>query len=173
MSRTVSITARRHDEAQHSDEVEVLLMQFEHADLEAPIRISSDATRLSVDPLLYGTRSTWNGADPATEPYLFAFASYQMPGDQEDAPAAVRVILDLFDDTLVKKLRSTITPATAHLAVVYAASPNTVEIEYRGLEIGDISYGEQLVITSSRRAIEERGVPRDLMTKDRFPGLFR
>ena len=173
MSRSVSIPARRHDEARSSTEVEVLLMQFEHADLDAPIRISSDATRLSVDPLLYGTRSTWNGADPATEYYEFAFASYQMPGDQEDAPAAVRVILSLFDDTLVKKLRSTITPATAHLAVVYAASPDTVEIEYRGLEVSDISYSDQLVITSARRAIEERGVPRDLMTKDRFPGLFR
>lgn len=173
MSRAVSITARRHNESRTSDQVEVLLMQFEHDDLAAPIRISSDAMRLSTDPLLYGTRSTWNGADPETEPYLFAFASYEMPGDQADAPAAVRVILDLYDDTLVAQLRATSTPPTAHMAVVYATSPDTVELEYRGLEVSDASYGDQLVITAARRAIEERGVPMDLMTKDRFPGLFR
>lgn len=173
MSRTVSITARRYAEDETSDQVEVVLMQFEHADLDAPIRISSDVTRLSTDPLLYGTRSTWNDADPETEPYLFAGASIQMPGDQDGAPAAVQLVLDLYDDTLVTQLRATTTPATAHLAVVYAASPDVIELEYRGLEVSDASYGEQLVITAARRAIEDRGVPQHLMTKDRFPGLYR
>jgi hypothetical protein len=173
MSRAVSITARRHAEGETSDQVEVVLMQFEHADLDAPIRISSDINRLSTDPLLYGTRSTWNDANPETEPYLFAFASIQMPGDQDGAPAAIQLVLDLFDNTLVNQLRSTITPATAHLAVVYAASPNAVEIEYRGLEVSDASYGNQLVITAARRAIEDRGVPQHLITDGRFPGLFR
>ena len=174
MSRSVSITARTHTEARASDEVEVLLMQFEHDDLAAPIRISSDPTeRLTTDPPRYGTRSTWNGADPATEPYLFLAASFELPGDQDDAPASVRIVLDLFDATLVAQLRSIATQATAHMALVFAASPDTVELEYRDLLVISADYGEQLTITASRRPIEDEAVPKDRFTKDRFPGLFR
>lgn len=149
-------------------------MQFEHEDLAAPIRISSDPTeRLSTDPLRYGTRSTWNNANPATEPYQFLAASFEVPGDQEDAPATVRLVLDMFDASLVKQLRSIATQATAHLALVFSETPNTVELEYRGLRVLSIDYGEQLTITASRQPIEDESVPKDRFTKDRFPGLFR
>jgi hypothetical protein len=173
MSRTLSLTARSHGQAAQPEDVEVVLMQFDHDDLDAPIRISSDPTeRLSTEPLRYGTRSSWNGTDPQAAPFYFLAAGFELPGDQEDAPAAVRIVLDLFDATLVTLLRSVSTQGTAHLAIVFAASPDTVEIEFRDLRITTVEYGEQLVITCSRRPIEEEGVPAIRMTKDRFPGLF-
>lgn len=174
MSRTLSLTARTFGQAAASGEVAVVLIQVEHPSLAAPIRLSSDPTvLLSEEPLRYGTRSTWNGADPATEPFVFTVASFVLPGDQEDAPASLQLVLDLFDAALVTQLRSVTTQATLHLALVLASSPDLVEIEYRGLRVVSADYGEQLTITATRRPIEDEAVPKDRFTKDRFPGLFR
>lgn len=173
MRQTLSFTARSQSLSGTPEEVPVLLMQFEHASLPAPVRVSSDPTeRLQDDPPLYGTRSTWNSADPATEPYLFLSAGFVLPGDQEDAPAAVQIVLNTLDAALITSLRSVNTRATAHLALVLASAPNLVQIEYRGLQVLSIEYGEQLTITASRQPIEEEAVPKDRFTKDRFPGLI-
>ncbi|SDY55561.1 hypothetical protein [Citreimonas salinaria] len=174
MSRLVSITARTHAEAQYSDEVEVLLIHIDHPELDAPIRLSSDPTeRLTTDPLTYGTRSAWKDSDPATEPFRFIMASFEMPGDQEDAPAAFGITIDLFDATLVKAVRSFSTRATAALAVVYASAPDAVEVEYHGLEVIAADYGTQVVIGASRKPIEEEEAVAHRITKARFPGMFR
>lgn len=174
MSRTLSLTARTFGQAAASGEVAVVLIQIEHASLDAPVRISSDPTvLLSEEPLRYGTRSTWNGSDPATEPFVFAVASFVLPGDQEDAPAAMQLVLDLFDAALVTKLRSVNTQSTLHVAVVFASAPDLVEMEWRGLRVVSADYGERLTISATRRPIEEEAVPKDRFTKDRFPGLFR
>ena len=74
--RRVSLNARRAFDAELSDQVEVALFRFEHSALAAPVLLSTDPTvRLGTDPLTYGTRSAWMGADPASEPYLFVLAS--------------------------------------------------------------------------------------------------
>ncbi|WP_425099130.1 hypothetical protein [Tropicibacter sp. S64] len=174
MSR-VSLNARRQQEAEHTDEVEVVLMQFEHASLAAPIRVSTDPTeRISAEPLLYGTRSRWLDADPATEPFLALSAYIELPGDQEQAPAGARITLEVTNAELVTALRGITTRAIAHLCVVLASAPDEVELEFRDLRLIDVSYDAgsvSLVIT--RNPIEDEGVPCDRITKERFPGLFR
>lgn len=173
MRRTLSLTARDQSLSATPQEVPVVLMQFEHAALEAPVRVSSDPTeRLQDDPPLYGTRSTWNSADPATEPYLFLSAGFVLPGDQEDAPAAAQIVINTLDASIVTALRSINTQATAHIALVLASAPDLVQIEYRGLRVLTIEYGEQLTLTVSRQPIEEEAVPKDRFTANRFPGLI-
>lgn len=174
MSRSLSLTARTHAEAQFSGEVEVVLLEVTHPDWELPWRLSTDPTeRLSTDPLRYGTRSTWRGANPMTEPFEFVVASMELPGDQEDAAAEIRIIADLFDSEMVSVLRGVTTRATAHLAVVLASQPSVVEVEYTGLEVTAAEYADALVVSASRKPIEEEGVPMHRMTKERFPGMFR
>lgn len=173
MRRTLSFTARQQSLSAYPEEVPVLLMQFEHPSLATPIRVSSDPTeRLQDDPPLYGTRSIWNGAEPTTEPYLFLSAGFVLPGDQENAPAAAQIVINTLDAALITAFRSINTQGTAHLALVLASAPNLVQIEYRGLRVLSVEYGEQLTITASRRPIEEEAVPKDRFTRDRFPGLI-
>lgn len=72
--RRVSLNARLAQDALGSDEIYVALFEINHPDLEKPIRLSTDNTeRLSVEPLYYGTRSTWRG--PIRSPILISGSS--------------------------------------------------------------------------------------------------
>ncbi|TMV09815.1 hypothetical protein FGK63_01725 [Ruegeria sediminis] len=173
--RRVSLNARSAAEAATTDEVEIALFSITHPYLDAPVRLSTDPTeRLSVEPLMYGTRSAWDGADPVTDPYLFVLASAELPSDQEDAPATATIVLENVDNDIAALLRSFTDLPVVNMAVVLASSPDVVEVEYRDLRIvgaeGDAS---EISLQISRRPIEDETVPMDRFTKDRFPGLFR
>lgn len=160
--------------APSTDKVEVALLTIEHASMAAPVRLSTDPTeRLSVDPIMYGTRSDWMGADPENEPYLFVLASAEVPGDQEDTPAAASIVLENVDNRIAEQLRSVTSRATVHMATVYSHSPDLIDTEWRDMRLisadGDAS---EVTLTISREPIEEESFPCDRMTRDRFPGLF-
>lgn len=173
--RIVSLNARTAFDAASTAEVEVMLFTFEHPTLSAPVRLSTDPTeRISREPLIYGTRSSWMGADTAAEPFLFMLASAALPDDIEDGPAPAEIIIDNVDVGIAETLRSITNRATAHMAIVLAATPDVIEAEARDLRLvaaeGD---AERVVLHLSRLPIEEESVPMDRFTKQRFPGLFR
>lgn len=172
--RRVSLNARLAQDAVGSDEIYVALFEIDHPDLEKPIRLSTDNTeRLSVEPLYYGTRSTWRGANPITDPYLWVIASTLLPGDQEDQPAAGTLILENLDAEMVRLVRSNSGIATLHLAVVLADTPNLIEAEYTNMEIAstDIDAGE-IVLSFGREEIEMEPFPAHRMSRNYYPGLF-
>lgn len=174
MSRRVSLNERLAQEAGSTAEIRVVLVEITHPDLPEPIRLSTDNTeRLSVDPLYYGTRSTWRGANPSTEPYLWVIASTLLPSDKEDVPAGGTLILENLDREMVRLVRSYTDMATISMAVVLASSPDLLEAEYTGMEIlsADIDAGE-IVLTFSREEIEMEPFPKDRMTRNNNPGLF-
>ena len=173
--RRVSVNARTAFDAETGGDIEVALFVFEHSFLPEPIRLSTDPTeRLSADPIMYGTRSSWMGANPVTDPYLFVLASAEVPGDMEDAPASATLVLENVDNEIAAVLRSFVDYATVHMAVVLAGSPDLVEVEYRDLKLvsADGDAGE-VRIAIGRRPIEDERVPMDRFTKDRFPGIYR
>ena len=66
MSRRLSLNARQAQIDPVSPEIDVVLIEIAHPDLDAPLRLSTDNTEMiSDEPRIYGTRSTWRGADPA------------------------------------------------------------------------------------------------------------
>lgn len=173
MSRRLSLNARLAHDEQSTAEIEVVLFEVTHPALAAPIRLSTDnAERLSSDPLYYGTRSTWRGANVATEPYLWIVASAVLPDDSEDAPAAAQIVLDDLDAEITELLRSFTTPATVNMAVVLASSPNEIEAEWLDLRL-TLSEGNAAEITMSlsREEIELEPFPPGRMTRHKFPGL--
>ena len=175
MSREISKSARQAFEDATSSEGEIALFVFEHSSLTDPLRICTNPTdRLSDDPLAYGTRSTWQGANPTTDPYLFVLMSAEAPGDQEDATASATIILENVDNRISEVLRSFTDLATVHMAVVLASSPNIVEAEYLNMNLlsADGDAGE-VQLTIGRKPLDEEDVPRDRFTKDRFQGLHR
>ncbi len=173
--RKVSLNARDAFEAQSTREIELALFVIEHPSLDAPIRLSTDPTeRLSIEPLMYGTRSSWMGADPATDPYLFVLASTDVPSDLEDAPASATFVLENVDNEIAAILRSFVDRPTVHMAVVLASSPNTPELEYHGLVMtGSEGDAGEVSVSISRQPIEDESAQMDRFTKDRFPGCFR
>ncbi len=172
--RRVSLNARLAGDATSSGEVEALLLEITHPDLEKPIRLSTDNTeRISTAPLVYGTRSTWRGADPVTEPFLWLVASALVPSDLEDAPAAGTLILEVLDAEMVRLLRSFTGRATLAMAVVLSSSPSVVEAEWSDMPIisAEITPSE-ITIQFSREEIEAEYYPTGRMTRSQFPGLF-
>lgn len=171
----MSLNARLAQDAEASADIYVVLIEIRHPQLAEPIRLSTDNTeRLSDDPLYYGTRSTWRGADPASQPYLWVVASALVPSDIEDAPAAATVILENLGSDTVALLRSFTDLATVDMAVVLAATPSLIEAEFTDLRLmsHDISAGE-IALRISREEIELEPFPALRMTRDRFPGVHR
>lgn len=173
--RQVSLNARTAHDAATTAEVEVILFMFDHPSLAAPIRLSTDPTeRISTDPLIYGTRSSWMGADPATEPFLFVLASATLPGDLEEGTSAAEITLDNVDAGIAETLSSITDRAAAHVAAVMASTPDLAEVEYRDLRLIESNVDAGTVtLQLSRIPIEEESVPMDRFTKQRFPGMFR
>jgi len=173
--RRLSLNARLALDAIATDEVETVLLHIEHPDLDEPIRLSTDNTeRLSDDPLYYGTRSTWRGADPANEPFLWVVASAVLPSDLDDAPAAATIVLENLDHAMAEVMRSFTTPATFHMAVVLADTPNVIEAEFSDLLLtsAEITAGE-ISLSISREEIETEFVPGGRMTSRTFPGMHK
>lgn len=173
--RQISLNARHAHDDVSSDEVEVVLFHFEHPSLDEPLRLSTDATeRLSTDPLIYGTRSRWLDADPATQPYNFVLVEAAVPGDMEDAAGAAQLILAAIDVGIAEILRSTTDRAIVHVAVVLASSPDVVEQEWRNMRLlSSDGGGDTHTLDISRLPIEVETVPTDTFSKGRFPGLHR
>ena len=171
--RRLSLNARLAQDAEHAAGVELALILIEHPDLDAPIRLSTDNTeRLSIDPLYYGTRSSWRGSNPVSEPFLWVIASAVLPGDAEDAPAAAQIALENLDAEMVRLVRSFTAPASISLAVVWADTPDLIEAEWTGLQLvsGDITASE-IVLSISRDEVEQEPFPPGRMTRLNFPGL--
>ncbi|WP_455270300.1 hypothetical protein [Rhizobium herbae] len=173
--RNVSLNQRLANNSASTDEIQAALFFIEHPSLAKPIRLSTDNTeRLSVDPLYYGTRSTWLTANPVADPFLWIVASTVLPSDLDDAPAAATIIVENVDNEIAKLLRSFTDHATVHVAVILASSPNQLEFEVRDLKLvsHDLNAGE-VTLQISRQDVEEEDYPVDRMTKDKFPGLHR
>ncbi len=175
MSRLVSLTKRLAPDAMSSDEVEVVLITVTHEALSQPLRLTTDPTeRLTSDPLVYGTRSTWGGADPLTDPYQFILAYAVVPGEAEDTPATGQIVLDVLDARMAEVLRSITSPATFSMAVVMASTPDLVEQQWLDLMLvnveGDAS---TITINISREEVELNEFPAGRMTRAYFPGLWQ
>ena len=175
--RRVSITARTAVDATASDEVEVMLIRISHPDLEEPILVTSDpTTRISIDPPIYGTKSTWAGAVTPAEQltYLFTFVSAMLPDDLEDQPQAATVVLEVLDHDMAAVVRSTNRRATVDMAVVLASTTDLVEAEYLGLALvsaeGDAG---EIKLTISRDPITSEPWPARRMTRNVMSGLHR
>ena len=176
MSRALSLNARAQQDAPCADDLPAVLIEITHPELETPIRLSSDNADLisqSAEAQIRGTRSSWRGADPATEPFLFLPMGLEMPSDESDRPAAMRIVFDLFDAALPALLRTIADRAKANVAVVMASTPDLVEQAWLGLEMVGAGFGSQVSIEMSREAIEEEGAPMHIVGKHRFPGLYR
>lgn len=170
--RTISFNARLAADAESTDEVEVVLIKITHPLLDQPIRLSSDNTeRLSTEPLSYGTRSTWLTEDGS--PFLFILMGAQIPDETDEAAPAGNLVLANLDSDIAEVLTSTTVPALVSMALVLASSPNEIEHEFLDMQLrsaeGD---GDEIVLSFAKEQVLSEKYPSDLMTKERFPGLY-
>lgn len=177
--RIVSFNARAMQDAQSTDELEVVLVVITHPLIPAPVRLSSDTgtERLSDEPPTYGTVSTWHPEDPEDETesqFLFIMMGAQVPDETDTDPASGQLVLEILDSDIAKILTSTIEQATVHMAIVLASSPTIIEHEFLGMKLvsADGDSG-QVALSFSRDPIENESYPTARTTKERFPGMHQ
>lgn len=168
MPREISLNARTSFNAGETSEVPIVLIKIDHDDLDAPIYLSSDPTvRLSDDPLRYGTISN-------DISYEFVLMAAVLPGDEDRAPPAAKLVFANVKTDMVAIARSVSSPPSVDMTVVLASSPDLVEVQYLDLKAVRRSYdAERLTLNVSREPITSEPWPFARMTKERFPGLFR
>lgn len=164
--RSVSDAFRQALYAQESDEVAVCLITVTHPELTDPIRLSTDpTTRLSTDPLLYGTKS--RGDD-----YSFVPINVMIPEEGEEAPAATLEI-DNTDLGLITAIRSVTQAASVKIEIVLASDPDTVEIEYPAMTVSHVDYDAQTIRFSlAIDSLATEPFPGTAFIPSMFPSLF-
>lgn len=161
----IPLSARRSMFEERTSDLEVLLVTINHALLPAPIRLSSDpTTRLSVDPLAYGTVS--NGLT-----YSFVLMGAILPDDRKGSPPRTALTFDNVDSTYIELARSFTEPATVDLTVVFASAPDFATQSYAGLRMTRVSFDESSMTFDLSREpfLSEPFGARQ--TKNYFPGL--
>lgn len=142
---------------QQTDECPIVLLEIDHADLAAPIRVTSDA----VDTVHLG--NTYMAF-----PFAIAF-----PDDTDDVPPTSRLIIDNVDRQVVQAIRNITSSPDVTMWMVLASDPDTIEAgpfamtmesaEYNALTVsGNLAYEDDL----------NTAYPKDAFTPDKFQALF-
>lgn len=161
-----SLDFRRAMADEHTDVVPILLLTFAHPALPAPLRLSSDrTTRLSDDPLAYGTVSRGNT-------FVWLPLSIILPGDDDQAASELRLVIDAIDRQIYAVIRSSSEPATCTLEMVQSGSLDIVEMAIANLETQSAPYDETSVqLVMGQESFWGEQWPRGLMTPTTAPGL--
>jgi len=115
---TLTATGTAQVSAQQTDSVWLVLLTIDHADLEQPIRVTSDG------------RPTLSNGD-LYQPFPFAVT---LPDDVEGRAPQARLQIDNTSLEVVAQLRGLATPPSVRLQIVRAEDPDVIEREWVGLE---------------------------------------
>lgn len=164
---TLSLNIREAMAAEATGAVPICLLTFTHPDLDTPLRASSDpTTRISIDPLVYGTVSR-------SLTFLWVPMSPTMPGDDDKSPPQISIVLDALDRSIFAVIRASTTPAVAKLEIVLDTSPDIVEMALDNFKIVTAPYDEsQITLALSQESFWGEPWPAGHMTPLYFPGLF-
>ena len=157
MSRTLSSAFLSALYGSRTTEAVLVLLTIDHDDLSTPIRLSSD----EVD-------TTSNGDTYTAYPFKI-----QLPDDPENGVSRGRITVDNVNRLLVESVRSISTPPTVDIAVVLSSDPDTVEIEFTGFEMTNITYDAYEVSgTIQIQSFSREPYPALAFLPNQFPGLF-
>ncbi|MFB2553333.1 hypothetical protein [Ensifer soli] len=173
MTRAISLTKRKSDDAETSGDVEVFLLHITHPEMEETVRLSSDDTvRISHDPLLYATHSTWLTANPYADPYMFMPMTVDRPHDQKGVQASATLRMPNISAEMERILRSVRSRSTVDIAVVMASDPNYVQDQVLGLKLVDhLISATEISLSISRAWKGDEPWPSGRMTQFVLPGL--
>ncbi len=171
MPRRVSQRARTSFSSEVSSLVKVFLLTIYHKDLSEPIRVSSDATvRLDEEDqvnVIYGTIS--NG-----KRYMYAGFEAALLNDESGTIPQVQISIPNAHRDIIAAIESMGSgPVKVDLQMVFADTPNEVEVEMLGLELTKITYNETVISgVISRDLLFNEPFPCKTFTPQEWPFLF-
>ena len=157
MSRNISSLTAQSIYSQESGDAFLILLTIDHANLTAPIRVSSDA----IDTISNGNNFT-----------AFPF-DITLPDDQENSSPRAKLVIDNIDRQVVSAVRSIDSAANVLIEIVRAADPNTIEAQFIDFKLTNVSYDAQKV--EGDLTIEDftaEPFPAASFSPSLFPALF-
>lgn len=157
MSRSLSTAARRALFASETDEAFLILLTFEHADLPAPLRVTSDAV------------NTVSRGDVFV---AFPF-DISLPDDDDGKSPRARLAIDNVDRQIVQAVRGLATASLITMEIVRAAATEKVEARFSDFRLTNIEYDTHLI--RGDLTVEDftsEPFPASIFSPGLFPGLF-
>lgn len=172
MARAVSNRMRQHVQEEVDPLVKVFLVTLYHEDLSQPIYASSDATQRLDEysdevNVIYGTVS--NGI-----PYIYCGFEASLANDEDGAAPQVQLTLPNAHRSIIEAIESMgAGPVRVDLKLVFADTPDIVEIEIPDMELSDITYDDSSVSgIVSRDLLFTEPLPFRSFTPQEWPFLF-
>jgi hypothetical protein len=165
--RIFSLNFRQALFSQESGEVPIFLLTITHPSLVLPIRLSTDpTTRMSTDPLVYGTASRSNT-------FLYAGIDVTLPDEQDrTAPASKLIVANVALD-LIPLARSVSTPSSVLIEAVLASALDIVEFSLPALSMTNLVYDVGvLTFDLTMDALATEPFPGGNFDPASFPALF-
>jgi hypothetical protein len=166
--RILSLNFRKALFSQESGEVPIFLLTITHPLLtDGPIYLSTDATtRLSTDPLKYGTVS--RGIT-----FLYAGVDITLPDEQDKSPPTSKLTVENVTRDMVPLARSATVPPSVKIEGVLASDLDTVEIMWPKFSMSNLTYdASYLQFDLTIDALVTEPYPAGTISPANFPGLF-
>lgn len=165
--RVLSLNFRNALFAQESGEVPIFLLTITHPALDEPILLSTDATtRLTTDPLTYGTVSRSNT-------FLYAGIDVTLPDEQDKTPPASKLTIENVTRGLIPLARSVSSPPTVMIEAVLASAPDTVEMTWPVMDMSNLTADmSTLQFDLTMDSLTTEPYPSGTFNPADFPGLF-
>ena len=157
MSRDISTEALQAINAAETADAFIILLTIAHDNLEAPLRVSSDAA----DTISRGNSFT-----------AFPF-ELTLPDDEDNKPPRARLIIDNIDRSIVRAVRNLASSPRVTIEIIRAADPDVVEATFQDFRFTNISYDAKVVegdLTLEDFTAEP--YPGASFSPSLFPGLF-
>ena len=157
MSRSVSDTFKSAAFGQETSEAFLVLLEIDHADLASPIRVTSD-----------GVDTTSGGETFVAYPFEMS-----LPSNPETGVSQAQLTIDNVSQDIITSIRNITTPPSVVIRVVLASAPSTIEAEFSGFELKNVSY-DALTITGTMtiESFMSEPYPGGSFLPSSFPGLF-
>jgi hypothetical protein len=143
--------------AADTDEVWLVLVTIEHADISPPIRVVNNTENITSRSELF---------------VAFPF-SITLPDSREDAPPRARLTIDNVSREIAQAVRTITSAPVVTIEVVRAADPDTVEISWPFFTLRNIKWDAGKV--SGELTLEDftsEPYPAGIFSPASFPGLF-
>jgi len=157
MSRNVSNAFKSAAFKQETDEAFLVLLEIDHANLSEPIRVTSN-----------GIGTVSNGNTFVAYPFELS-----LPSNPETGISQAQLTIDNVSQDIIVSIRNITTPPTVVIQVVLASDPDTVEAEFSGFELKNVSYDALTISgTITIESFMNEPYPGGSFLPSTFPGLF-
>lgn len=154
--RTLSPAANASIMAEETDEVWLVLLQIDHDDLAAPIRVANN------------TENVVSGG----ETYVGLPFELALPAESDNGPGEAVIRVDNVDRQIVEAVRTITSPPRVTIRVVLASQPDVIEALIENMVMKDVTYDVATVQGRLRFEDIVTEPVAETITPERFPGLF-